>query len=258
MSRAYKFDKTFFDLIDTPIKAYFLGLILTDATIRHSCWDCRLRLNINDKEILERFKYEIQSEAPLKYEKGNPLKSRGDVVGLGLGSKDFILNLTKYNLGPRKSFSTTFPGEDLLPKHLQSSFVRGVFDGDGTLEKHKGQMYFYTSSETFASDLKSVLARNQILNCHIYENNRRGGRVMFYVRINSSGYYEEGSRYNQLNKKRINCLNTLKVYRYLYSDQTDCYLTRKKVKFEKLLLDKNGHYFSNLTELMTKPVSDLL
>jgi hypothetical protein len=39
------------------------------------------------------------------------------------------------NLGctPRKSLTTTFPSESIVPKELQHHFIRGYFDGDGVV-----------------------------------------------------------------------------------------------------------------------------
>ena len=59
------------------------------------------------------------------------------------------------------------------------------------------------------------------------------------LRINASGYYGEGEGWDQSNKKRIACLNTLKFYRLIYRDKSKLFLKRKKIIFENLFLRRN-------------------
>ena len=235
MASKYKFNKSFFDKIDKGYKAYYLGLLITDGTVRHkNGWDCRLRFQKSDIMELKKFQTIIKSNAPIYHEKGNKKKQRGNMVTLGLGGKDFILNLSKYNIKPNKTHNVSFPKIKYLPKNLYPDFIRGVFDGDGTIEKKKGQIQIYSGSKKFLSEIESVINTNKIKNTRLVK-----GATTYILRINASGYYGEGSAWDQANPNRIACLNVLKMYQFLYYNKTRYCFVRKKKIFENLILKRN-------------------
>ena len=46
-------------------------------------------------------------------------------------------DLNKLGVVERKSLILTFPTEQQVPKHLMPHFIRGYFDGDGSVYKQK-------------------------------------------------------------------------------------------------------------------------
>lgn len=64
-NRKYTLNQSYFDAIDTPNKAYIVGLLLADGNVSPNK-SMRLQLSISDKSILEKINEEIGSNRPLK------------------------------------------------------------------------------------------------------------------------------------------------------------------------------------------------
>ena len=59
---------------------------------------------------------------------------------INIVSKQLKKDLIQAGCTCTKSLTLTFPSENIIPKHLQHHFIRGYFDGDGSVfisnEKH--------------------------------------------------------------------------------------------------------------------------
>ncbi len=135
-------DKEFFKTIDTPEKAYFLGLLHADGSIVKRKDTNKVNLSISlhqrDKKILDRFAKCISLEE-------DRILPNPQLIGelqykIGIGVQEFI--------DPIKDLKT--PNIlDKVPQQLRSHFIRGIFDGDGSIYNHKShggkQVYFYAS-----------------------------------------------------------------------------------------------------------------
>ena len=256
IGRKYTFNYKYFDKINTDAKAYFLGLIATDGSIRPSPHNqCIIRLNKKDKFILQKLKMEIKSNAPLVFYDGKKaIIKRDDQYGLTLGDKYFTDNLKKYGFYGNKTFNLKFPKPNLLPNKLISSFIRGVFDGDGTVHKKNCEVSFVSGSKFFISSLKKNLEKNSFSNLRIA---KRKSYNFYELTIRMSAY-KTGMGWESLNKKlkgkMIRKSNSLKFYRFIYKNmKNDICLKRKKKIFEKLLIKENRKYL-NLSNIKTIPL----
>lgn len=121
----------YFSQIDTPQKAYFLGLLFADGAIavaekRNS--SITLELTENDIDILNIFKQELNSNASLSY---NKRKERTlGTYGLSIRSKQLADDLKKYNIIPNKTYLVE---EIIIPNNYKIDYLRGYIDGDGSL-----------------------------------------------------------------------------------------------------------------------------
>jgi|NOAtaT_6_FD_contig_81_465426_length_1605_multi_3_in_0_out_0_3 DNA-binding transcriptional regulator WhiA len=117
-----------FKSIDTPNKAYLLGLIYSDGTIINNIgqqYACRIK--INDVELL----YKIIDVFPFFCA---PKKSKDEKSWyIYCYSKQYVIDLMSHGLVPSKSIKNIHllgnPGILLYP----GDFLRGVFDGDGNV-----------------------------------------------------------------------------------------------------------------------------
>ena len=66
--RKYNFNYNYFENIDTPNKAYYLGWALTDGNVSNTQY--RIRLQKEDIDILEKFSKDINSNYPI-YDRNN-------------------------------------------------------------------------------------------------------------------------------------------------------------------------------------------
>lgn len=65
--RKYTLDEHYFDIIDTQDKAYYLGLLFSDGCNNICRYAVRIGLQERDKEILEKFSYDIKTNRPLRF-----------------------------------------------------------------------------------------------------------------------------------------------------------------------------------------------
>lgn len=128
------FDEAYFENIDTEAKAYFLGLIIADGNVfideknkeanRQAV--ISITLNSSDEYILERFRNEVKTNTIVGHD------GRG-CSQVAVRSNKMSKDLEKYGVVPRKSFITYLPQID---KELMPHLIRGIMDGDGSINAH--------------------------------------------------------------------------------------------------------------------------
>ena len=133
----YGINEKYFDEIDTPEKAYWLGFIYADGCLTKN--SVRIGLAIKDECHLMLFLKCLDSDIPLYYYKSNFDSS---VCLLQIGRKKIVNQLKKIGILERKTFSQ----QPILNNHkYELDFWRGAFDGDGCicyhLSKDKERIY---------------------------------------------------------------------------------------------------------------------
>ena len=132
----YTANYDFFELIDTEEKAYWLGFIAADGTLNNKC-SLKIALAETDTEHLNKFNQSLESNYPIRcYERGpnNKWKINAQpTVEVCLTSQKMFDDLIDKGITRRKTHTIKFPLEEKLPKHLRVHYIRGVFDGDGTI-----------------------------------------------------------------------------------------------------------------------------
>ena len=115
-----------------------------------------------------------------------------------------IKSLKRLGCVPNKSLTLEFPTEKQVPKHLVNHFIRGYFDGDGSLStngKANGYKVSFEGTDSFLEVLKDVLKVNTKI------SKRRENSSNSYLRFGGN-------------------LQVLEKLNYLYHDAT-VYLDRK-------------------------------
>lgn len=127
-------DEHYFDIIDTPNKAYILGLLFSDGS--NSMKKISISLQEEDKEILIKIADELKFDGDLYYVKydNNNYKNQ---YRLTISSKYMCQQLS--NLGMVKAKSTILHFPNNIDECLLSHFVRGLFDGDGSIWYNKAR-----------------------------------------------------------------------------------------------------------------------
>lgn len=131
----YACNSTFFDNIDTERKAYWLGFITADGSIIHEkCNSYRLsiQLAIKDEGHLQKFLNDIGSDAKIEYGSTflEKTKKAYGFCKVRINNSYMCNSLMKQGVLPKKSGKEVFPNID---PSLVQHFIRGVFDGDGSL-----------------------------------------------------------------------------------------------------------------------------
>lgn len=161
-SMKYFCNSNYFDKIDSANKAYWLGFIAADGYIRSKAKYNNLALGIclsnKDKEHLLKFKTDIEATNPILDFQENRY---GTINSRILITDEHLCNrLIELGIVEHKSLTLQFPSADLLPQHLVNDFVRGYFDGDGSIKKH-GDGGFDVSilgTYEFLSSIKEIYA----------------------------------------------------------------------------------------------------
>ena len=143
----------------TPIVAYVLGFIAADGNICHSGRAHVLHIASDDKDIIEKIRPLMDYEGPI-YKK---IRGNGKIsYSLRICDMTIFLDLQKLNITERKSLTLQPP---ILNKKLVSHFIRGYFDGDGSVFSYHNPKYpsqnlgvhFYTASIKMAEYLITVI-----------------------------------------------------------------------------------------------------
>ena len=125
----------FFDQIDMPEKAYWLGFLSADGCMigseRHPEGDhLSVRLAARDKGHLVKLKAALGAHASVLDGVSKGFGKPAPSANLNVGSRRLTDALVALGIGPRKS-ATVRPWDG--PARLMPHFWRGLFDGDGSL-----------------------------------------------------------------------------------------------------------------------------
>lgn len=130
-NKRYSFDETYFEAIDSREKAYWLGFLYADGYVSNR--EMRVNLSHIDKNHLIKLKLAMKATHKIK----DTEKRTEDKIYKGnyLSIKSVKLANDLHRLGctKNKSLTLTFPNKSILPKEYQIDFIRGYFDGDGSL-----------------------------------------------------------------------------------------------------------------------------
>lgn len=211
-----KLNKNFFSSIDSEEKAYFLGFLYADGSISHNSF--KLTLHPKDKEVIDQFKKSINSNHKI-------ILDRNFYPRFAITNKKIYEDLIKLGCGHKKSLTLKFPNENQVPPNLLNHFIRGFFDGDGsvnfTINKKYGYIHWlvtFTSSLDFNIVLQQKLANLidvKFLELKLYRENDNDKICYFQV---------GGTSENKIKK----------IYEFLY-DGSSIFLNRKKNKFEEII-----------------------
>lgn len=162
----------YFDAIDTPNKAYILGLLYSDGYMAKNQYVCTLSLQERDKPILEKINYDMENESKITFtpfhEKNENYQNQ---YAIHMYGSQIYESLLMHGCHPAKSLDLTFPTN--LPLDLYKDFLRGMVDGDGHI-KHKGSeiRVRLTSTPMFCNTAMLLIETILKINCYIIKNNR--------------------------------------------------------------------------------------
>ena len=156
-------DVTLMKNIDSEEKAYFLGWTASDGHISKAT--ISLHIHKKDIKIIETLRDFICKEIPLIY------REEGKYVGFCINSIQMATDMARHlKIKPgKKSAIVGFP--DLETDKLTWSFIRGVFDGDGSLtplagNDNKRECGIASISDPMKIGIKEFMSKFDIY-CHI-------------------------------------------------------------------------------------------
>jgi hypothetical protein len=192
----------------SPDMAYTLGFWWTDGNMPKNKKHFQILLQTRDDYILKSMLNKMNSNYPIytAYRKNKTKK----YSLLCVFSPEINNDIIKLGGSPNKSKTIGFPK---VPKKYLPDFIRGLWDGDGTIcvKKKSYTAKIISASKEFIEKLKTSLVNNI------------PGIVDFCIYKDNKGYYHIC----------LNGHNTKLLYQYMYKSNSDMCLIRKKELFKK-------------------------
>ena len=216
--RKYFHDFDFFENIDTEEKAYWLGFMFADGYIvnnenRYGEDEFGLTLAEDSLDSIKKFKKSLRATNPIRYDKS---KEKGQTsVKLVLRSQKTVNDLIDKGCVKQKSLILQPPKK--VPEKLLSHFIRGFFDGDGSLMKYNYNNYTsyqieFTTTYEMAIWLREIFGK---------------GDVRKEKRRDFTWYYSIGGN-----------RQVLDICHYMY-DEATIWMDRKYARYQELLAKYN-------------------
>lgn len=141
LKNRYTLNEDYFNIIDTEAKAYILGFIYADGFVGDDNFN-NVVISINDLDILQEIVKEIEFSGDIRRSKKGGFANSKEGYCLNFSSKKMATQLRKLGLYPNKSLTMTkLPN---IGNNLIRHFIRGYFDGDGSIVlSHNSSYYRY-------------------------------------------------------------------------------------------------------------------
>ena len=218
LQRKYPIVENFFDEINTEEKAYILGLLYADGYNNTDKNEVCISLKEDDVEILNRITEIIQPTKPLFYLDMSPdnrgMKNSKNQYRITINNKHISQKLVELGCGKAKSSILVFPSDIQVSNSLINHFIRGYFDGDGSVSKGKNPKIDIISTPEFLIPLQKIL--NNILKIGI-------------TKLNTKGHHSNANVTTLQIGGKLQCI---RFGDWIYKDAT-IYLERKKKVFDE-------------------------
>lgn len=180
-------DDDIFMSLDASSRSYIIGLIASDGCVYLDKASNRRRVNITSKD-----------EELIRTLHGLLHKANTRAVYHGKGAYGFnyindraISRLISYGISERKSLTLRLSAS-LMDELIISDFIRGVFDGDGSVyvsRRYRGRVYLGVSitsgSKEFLEELSLLLEWHLGISAKVYKDSRQDHSA-YYLRIGKS------------------------------------------------------------------------
>lgn len=185
-----RFNERYFEDIRSQYQAYWLGFMFADGCIIRRKYDyssnivaLRVGLSIQDRQLLDAFLIDIQSSPRIA------ICNNGKEARVSLNSVRMVNDLESLGCVERKSLKLT--GIPDIPAGLVRHFVRGYFDGDGSVSvQNKTLRINMLGTFEFLSDIRKTLLMNGVsftepkvqgkTNCFVLAGNGNKKAQLFY------------------------------------------------------------------------------
>lgn len=218
----YTINESFFDNIDCELKAYLLGYLFADGFVGDKKYNnIVFSQKEEDAESVELLKKSIKYTGKLRISEPGPktFNNAQNQIVINFSSKHMANTLRNYGL-LKKELYTSFPE---LNSDLIRHFIRGYFDGDGSISLTKSR---YKDNIYYRGALNFIINKNLInFFLSLFSN------VHFTIDQSKTDYMV----YLKCSSKK----DTKFFYDYFYKD-SKYFLSRKKKKFDEIIGRING------------------
>lgn len=211
--QGYPRNEYYFNNIDTKEKAYWLGFLYADGCVHKN--NNEISINITDEEHIKKFQSAIGAiNHKITVTNDTRWKAVKTLYQFSIKDSQLHSDLIKYGCVPEKSLILEkIPN---IPRDFVSHFIRGYFDGDGSLhflqKQNNFRISFTSGSVPFLKDIQKELEVSHLSLGHSKETNTYQLQIMGAKQvIRILNYLYQGSEENiRLNRKYSLYLDCLK------------------------------------------------
>ena len=208
--------------------AYIMGFIWADGCLVGNKNELKINLQVGDIDLLYDIKNKLNFEGRV-YKRDVKLKNKiHHYSSLSINSLIMLNDLRNLGLTERKSYTIEWPTE--LPEEYRIDFIRGYFDGNGSV----GSQYPTNSRGTRT---KSIQIRVRI--CSGSEKMIEKIRDVLHEyglkKVTITNQLPRGVVY----EISYSTFDSLKFYNMVYKNEDQLFLHRKKVRFEEIIDIRN-------------------
>lgn len=227
-----------FDNLSDDWHAYWIGFLAADGCVyvNEEQGHAKVNLSVEASDIahLQRFQQGLQTAAKVHVRSnGGGYNHHGKVAVISISNPHLVRALAKWGIVPQKSLSLAWPIH--FPAHLIPAYIRGYFDGDGTIylrhrlsrvgtEVLETVCRFTSGSLAYLEALQKELSLKGIKSNPIYRNQQSNTFVL------------------PLSSRRENLL----VFSDLIYHDCTVYLERKRAIFQEMEVYHAQHPYSGL------------
>ena len=205
--RAKSINHNYFDKLNNE-NSYYLGFLGADGTVRKDRNEIKIGLSSVDLKFLENFQEKLQSDRAIHiYQTNNGF----EVAELLFTSAQIKETIKQYGIIPNKSYIGL--NLDLIPKKFHLPFIKGFYDGDGSVIYNKNTKQVKL---TFCSGTKPILKQIN----EFFDNK---GKI-----------YTDCRGKNPVYNLEFSTSASLSILEQFYSIDTPC-LNRKYEKYKNIL-----------------------
>ena len=206
IKRKYTVDESFFEVIDTPDKAYVMGWFYSDGSNDLSRYTASISLAENNSDALYKIRDVIGSNAEIKISQCYSWQRQ---FRLSIYNKVVSTQIARLGISGNVTYTRTWP--EWLSEELQPYFIRGLIEGDGYVSARDSRSYCtgYSGTIMMCEALGKILDKQNIR----YRLNR-GKKVNCNLRITRHA-------------------DTVRFLDYIYEDAT-IYLDRKYANYLRI------------------------
>lgn len=144
LKNRYTLNDNYFNIIDCQEKAYILGFIYADGFVgdeKHN----NIVISINDRDLLEEIASLLNFTGSIRGTSKGGFENSKEGFSLNFSSSIMATRLREIGLYPNKSLTLIkFPK---IRKDLERHFIRGYFDGDGSIYLSHNTTYHMITGE---------------------------------------------------------------------------------------------------------------
>ncbi len=236
--RKFELNESYFDIIDSPEKAYILGFLYADRHMSKSLYFISINIASQDIEILDFIKKSLNFTGGIKILPPSIIKETGNYrkeqARININSKKLCASLLKQGMYPNKSLILLPPN---IEPQFKKDFILGYFDGDGCI-----------ATSTLNNPLFSIRGTHEVMT-YIRDE------IVNQIDLSCTKLYHDNKDPNKNNYKLVwgGSGVCVKLREYLYSN-SPFYLKRKKEKFDTITFDslntkRMGKYRIKITQL---------